>query len=321
MVDSAFPWASLQRDVLTALLKFLQERRVLWAPRAGSDDAYRLQLYADGSWPDKAATTFLPLKKLLLPPNEELWSYQAGHFFESPVQQEFAVIGVPLCDLQAIWYLDRVFAADEVYQDRRNKSFLVGMPCEPNEHCHCDGNLMPLAGDLFIDREQLWALSPAGEKLAKRSGCYFTGNLPLPWPSDIADKRHAITENVFRTTAEHPIWAEEALRCLSCGACSAVCPTCYCFDMLDIAAIDGSVTRNRAWDNCFFAEHGKVAGGQDFRPGRKNRLRFRMEHKHLGFGLLQGQNSCVGCGRCRRACPVDIDLDRIAERLGTEAAP
>jgi sulfhydrogenase subunit beta (sulfur reductase) len=321
MVDSAFPMAPLQGDFLPVVLSFLQDHRELWAPRIGTDGAYRLLPHAGGPWPDLAVTTFLPLKKLLLPPFEELWSYQAGHFSDSPIPQEFAVIGMPLCDLQAVWYLDRVFAADEAYQARRNKSFLVGMPCEPNEHCHCDGNLMPLAGDLFLDRERLWALSPAGEKLAKRCGCHFTGNLPLPWPSDITDKRHAVTEKVFRSTAEHTIWADEAQRCLSCGACSAVCPTCYCFDMLDVAAVDGSVTRNRAWDNCFFAEHGKVAGGQDFRPGRKNRLRFRMEHKHLGFGLLLGQNSCVGCGRCRRACPVDIDLDRIAERLGSEAAP
>jgi sulfhydrogenase subunit beta (sulfur reductase) len=320
MVDSVFPSIPLTRSVLARLVKFLQEHHELWAPLVGTDGVSRLLPHLGGSWPDRATTTFLPLKKLLLPPCEELWSYQSGHFCESLVQREFAVIGVPLCDLQAVWYLDQAFGADQTYQARREKSFLVGMPCEPSDHCHCDGDLMPLAGDLFIGQERLWVLSPDGENLARRCGCDFSENRPLPWPAGTTDKRHAVTEKVFRSTAEHSVWAEEARRCLSCGACSAVCPTCYCFDMLDIAAVDGRVTRSRAWDNCFFAEHGKVAGGQDFRPKRKDRLRFRMEHKQLGFGLLLGQNSCVGCGRCRRACPVDIDLDWIAERLGIEAA-
>jgi ferredoxin len=88
--------------------------------------------------------------------------------------------------------------------------------------------------------------------------------------------------------------------------------------MLDESSVDGSVTRRRRWDNCFFAEHARVAGGHDFRPGRATRLRFRMEHKFFSFGALHGQNSCVGCGRCRKACPVDIDLDQIAAKLGGE---
>jgi ferredoxin len=78
------------------------------------------------------------------------------------------------------------------------------------------------------------------------------------------------------------------------------------------------VTRGRRWDNCFFAEHAKVAGGHDFRPERANRLQFRLEHKFFGFGTLHMQNGCVGCGRCRKVCPVDIDLDQIAAKLGGE---
>lgn len=321
MVDTVFPSLPLTREVLAKLVTLLQESRVIWVPQAGSDGVSRLMPNSGERWPDLAVTTFLPLKKLLLPSCEELWSYRAGRFCKFALPQDFAVIGVPLCDLQAVWYLDQVFATDETYQARRKKSFLVGMPCEPGEQCHCDGNLMPLAGDLFIGRERAWALSPRGKALASGCGSDFSENLPLPWPSGTAHKRHELAAKAFHASAEHMIWNEEAKRCFSCGACSAVCPTCYCFDMLDVADVAGHVTRTRTWDNCFFAEHGKVAGGQDFRPGRKDRLRFRMEHKHLGFGSLQGQNSCVGCGRCRRACPVDIDLDRIAERIDREASP
>ncbi|MCK4509542.1 MAG: 4Fe-4S dicluster domain-containing protein, partial [Desulfuromonadales bacterium] len=254
-------------------------------------------------------------RKLFLPHREEVWTYRSESFRVAEVPEPFAVVGVPLCDLQAVWYLDQVFVDDELYRSRRAQSLLVGMSCEPAPECRCDGHLMPVAGDIFIGQERIWALSSAGKDLLQACGCLDSAEMPLPWPEDMQGKRPEITEKEYRHALDSDIWGEEAKRCFSCGACSVVCPTCYCFDMLDEVALDGSAIRKRTWDNCFFAEHGKVAGDYDFRPGRANRLRFRMEHKFFGFGTLHGQNSCVGCGRCRKACPVDIDLDDIAERL------
>ena len=88
--------------------------------------------------------------------------------------------------------------------------------------------------------------------------------------------------------------------------------------MVDKPSLDADATRQRVWDNCFFADYAVVAGGHDFRPDRSSRLRFRFEHKKLGFGALRGIAACVGCGRCLQACPVDIDLDQIAERITAE---
>ena len=119
----------------------------------------------------------------------------------------------------------------------------------------------------------------------------------------------------FAASRHWPIWKEEGTRCLSCGACSAVCPTCYCYDVVDSAGLDGGVTRWREWVNCFFRDHALVAGGHNFRPDRAERLRFRCEHKYLGFGEMRGESSCVGCGRCAAACPVDIDLSALLNRL------
>ncbi|RLB60472.1 MAG: 4Fe-4S ferredoxin [Deltaproteobacteria bacterium] len=316
MFNSSFPSYPLNQVVLKDLLVSIGQDRVLWAPRTGPDGLCRLQLVSEEDLPSLASLTFIPLKKLLLPPREAVWTHAAGQFSAVDVPEPFAVIGVPLCDLQAIWYLDQVFADDEVYQSRRMQSLLVGMACEPGPDCRCDGQLMPVAGDIFVGRERVWAISAAGDSLIRSAGFSSPDtDVMLPWPEGTAEKRQNLLEEQFYSGLDASVWEEEGKRCLSCGACSVVCPTCYCFDMLDVAAVDGTVTRHRVWDNCFFAEHGEVAGGHDFRPGRANRLRFRMEHKFFGFGILRGQNSCVRCGRCHKVCPVDIDLDRIAEQL------
>ncbi len=317
MIQSDLPRYILENHVLNDLLATINKGLTI-VPKTGSDGIHRLQKKEEGPFPKRSLQAFIPAKKVLIPDREAVWSYKSGRFNHVEGSQQFTVIGLPLCDLQAIWYLDQVFISDEHYQGRRAQTLLVGMPCKPDSDCRCERLLMPVAGDLFIDENRVWALSLTGETLLKSLGCFESEKVALPWPKETEEKRPMLTEKQFNKLSHSSIWEKEAKRCLSCGACSAVCPTCYCFDMHDTAAFDGSVTRNRTWDNCFFSEHGKVAGGHDFRFGRANRLRFRMEHKFFGFGELHNQNACVGCGRCRRACPVDIDLDNIAKQLVEE---
>lgn len=317
MIRPTFPSYHFEQQTLNALVSSVSKALTL-IPKTGSDGICRLQMRREEPFPRVALPAFLPLKKELIPPCEKVWSYKSGHFRHAEEFQTFAVVGLPLCDLQAIWYLDQVFVGDEHYQARRAQAFLVGLPCKASPECRCDSQLMPITGDLVIGEERVWALSLAGEKMVKSCGCFDSEKRALPWPEKTPEKRPVMTEKQFHESADAEIWNKEAQQCLSCGACSAVCPTCYCFDLLDTASLDGTVTRKRAWDNCFFSEHGEVAGGHDFRPNRASRLRFRLEHKFFGFGELRGQKACVGCGRCRNVCPVNIDLDHIATQIAEE---
>jgi formate hydrogenlyase subunit 6/NADH:ubiquinone oxidoreductase subunit I len=104
-----------------------------------------------------------------------------------------------------------------------------------------------------------------------------------------------------------PLWAELGERCLACAACTQVCPTCFCFDVRDEVELDLRRGRRvRAWDSCQLDEFATVAGGHDFRKSRGLRLRHRFMRK--GKYILEAHKrlGCVGCGRCARACLVDI---------------
>jgi sulfhydrogenase subunit beta (sulfur reductase) len=108
---------------------------------------------------------------------------------------------------------------------------------------------------------------------------------------------------------EGEMWQRYGKRCFGCGSCTMVCPTCFCFDVKD--HVDLSLTqgvRVRNWDSCQLIDFALVAGGHNFRPTIASRVRFRIYHKFRTEPEQINKIGCVGCGRCTRACPADIDM-------------
>lgn len=123
-----------------------------------------------------------------------------------------------------------------------------------------------------------------------------------------------LRETLF-SNLEHPRWAEVAARCLSCGNCTSVCPTCFCYSEADQSALDGNGSVHaRQWGSCFTPGHSYIHG-VTIRADTRTRYRQWLTHKLGGWHEQYGRSGCVGCGRCIAWCPVRIDITEEAAAI------
>lgn len=283
------------------------------------------------------------LKPLTFAPREPLWqcrrSAEGGLEF-SDVTQEIpptAVLGVRACDLAAMAIHSQHFLQepyrDPHYQARRDSLFLIAVHCtHPADTCFCastgDGPRAQTGFDLALAEISEGFLLTAGTP----SGGRILAALNLPPASaeqqaradaEIAEagqnQRRALPSGNLQerlyARLEHPHWDVVGRRCLSCGNCTAVCPTCFCHAELDDPVLDGSSSVHlRQWDSCFTAVHSYMG---HFLVREETRLRYRqwLTHKLASWHEQYGRSGCVGCGRCVTWCPVGIDLTAEVQQL------
>jgi ferredoxin len=261
-------------------------------------------------------------------------------------KQPFAFIGVRACELNAIAIQDRVLTGgphvDPHYKARRDGTFIVALNCsQAGGTCFCVSmNAGPRVGkgyDLalteLMDGEHRFLAEVGSEE-----GRAVLAELPQR-PASNADVA-AAEEVIARTAAsmgremksddvhelllrnlEHPRWEEVAGRCLTCGNCTMVCPTCFCVTVDESNDLTGTESaRTRRWDSCFTVDYSYIHGGS-VRASGKSRYRQWMTHKLSTWWDQFGTNGCVGCGRCITWCPVGIDItEEVRAIRATEAS-
>ena len=122
-------------------------------------------------------------------------------------------------------------------------------------------------------------------------------------------------KELLYATCEHPRWDDVAERCLTCGNCTLVCPTCFCTTVEDVTDLAGEeAERTRRWDSCFTLDHSYIHGGS-VRSSPPSRYRQWMTHKLATWIDQFGTSGCVGCGRCITWCPVAIDITEEAAAI------
>ncbi len=288
----------------------------------------------------------VPPKEYLFPRAEKILGWRGSgpqpELVLPPEPQPLVLFGVRPCDLRAITVLEPVFGGpypDLYWRRRRELTTIVGLGCtEPGPYCFCvawgispvaapEADLMltplepPAAGGYLVAVQ-----SAKGEELLRRSGVGLEA--AGTEPGVLRERRAAELTARFRRLIdptgveraaerlfEHPYWRELARRCLGCGICTFLCPTCHCFNVIDRTAPDGSGGRYRCWDSCLFERFTLQASGHNPRPTRAERLRNRLLHKLSYHRTRYGLEGCTGCGRCVAACPVNIDIAEVVADL------
>jgi ferredoxin len=291
--------------------------------------------------------TLLSPKSAFLPQKEDFIRYESGQSVQEAKCVELNLkptflFGVRPCDVRSFEIMDIHFietgAPDPYWQDRRQATTIFGYAFDLNRPAESAdfytalgiGAADPTGSDVFMiqkgDEMLLKAITPKGEKiLAEIDSLSEASADDLKYFDDTVEAGRSFKtrfmdidapgvakkfEDLFHNTE---FWERISDGCLSCGVCTFVCPTCYCFDICDENLFGGG-TRRRVWDACMFTDFTLEASGHNPRTKVYQRLRQKVCHKYSYHIRKYGPISCVGCGRCTRSCPVNIDIFSIVDQ-------
>ncbi len=327
---------TIAKNKLSEFLAALCADCTVYAPTADGD----VITFRPLSSPEALALDYristVPPKELFLPQTQTVYEFDGKGFAEDALQTEQQVLfGARPCDCRALTLLDSVFDTKEVqdpfYAARRANTVTVAMACDrPLSTCFCtatggdpfgeDGVDVLLAdtGDTLLAK----TATPKGKDFLARYDKFFSGSATSDWAQQAGQARDKIKANVdvanakahLDTLFENDVWETISQKCLGCGTCSFLCPTCYCFDLVDDKTPTG-VRKISRWDCCMFSSFTLHASGHNPRAVNAARLRQKIMHKFCYYPERYGVSGCVGCGRCIRSCPVNLDIRPVLETL------
>jgi len=285
--------------------------------------------------------TVVPPKANILPTFEEMFRFQkdeGSYQLELPDsgEKKQLIFAIRPCDAHAIAIVDMTFKdgyEDPYYLSRRNNTLLVGLGCtNPYESCFCtsmgsgpfdstnvDIMLSDISEEILIE-----GITEVGRKLvAKTEGLVEATSADVTKAKKVKEASYSrvtrkidtkdIEKKLLACFEDKDYWEKVAAKCISCGICTLLCPTCYCFDINDELVKQQGV-RFRSWDSCAFPIYTKMPM-ENPREEKWHRVRQKVCHKYEFYPMNFGVIACTGCGRCIRLCPVNWDITQTIESV------
>jgi sulfhydrogenase subunit beta (sulfur reductase) len=345
----------IKKSHVSDIAKELQKEYQVYGPVVDKETKQTMFVKADDIAEIDLAAPIpaVPPKHTVFPNYERIMSYKYDQKAQKvDINPDFddkpkALFGLRSCDLTGVLCLDRFFLGqefvDDVFKNHRKKMFIVTNTCNvPFKQCFCvcmdsgpsahegyDLNLTDLGEQYLVE-----AGSDRGKALAEKLGLAKADDSYKKKKEDVVDmsisKFDAIAKDnkawvsrvVNRVTTgliEEKVWEYIGNQCIECGACSFVCPSCSCFNIVDSCTDAASADRIRTWDSCSYEGYSRMAGGHNPRKPVEDRrskrffckLSYSQSKKYLRPG-------CVGCGRCQWVCPGDIGLPNVVTYIRRE---
>ncbi len=318
-------------------VEFLMTQAEVIAPQKKGDASYSYEVVTSGKdivydYP----RTIQPLKKYFLPPRETLLSFDSknNEFKKTDIALNNRIFfAIHSYEMQGIKRLDYSFTQGNPefnYLQRRENSIFIGISFNPDKwHFTKSVGISIEEVERFslyfepVDNGFLvFEVDDTGKELISKFGNGLSLDASMDFEVREKEFKTKIKYHynrlpqVFEHVYNSKVWSDIAQKCVGCGTCNLLCPTCYCFDVRDEVELEISKgKRERFWDGCMLNEFAEVAGGENFREKLSSRTRHRLHRKFKYITDHSGELHCVGCGRCTKYCPANISIVEIINNL------
>ncbi len=291
-------------------------------------------------------TTKLPAKRYFLPYREDLAVFKVeGDDWHKAIDfncdRPTVFFGLHACDINALNKLDKVLLGNvypmPYYAAKRKNMFIIGVGCQPQPFCFCRS----MQSDTVLHGFDMFLTDIGSQyfvEILSADAYNFLQSVKTRDPEEsdhllymkvVSEKNKMFTARVDTTDLtkildmefQSPVWEQWGDKCLGCGTCSNVCPTCYCYGVEETVNVNlRAAKKTKTLYSCNVIDFAEVAGGHNFRPERSTRLKYRYYHKHRGFVEAYEESLCVGCGRCGESCLAGITVPEVIASVRGEEA-